>query len=82
MQALSHTAIRMQLDDGDHLGDRIEEMQSFLDSKEGAKITKYRLGMLRELPVVWRTDEEEEIEAHVPDRKSIYNSCRFSLPSN
>ncbi len=66
LQALRRTAIRLRLDEGDS----IEEMQSFLDSKGEAKFTKYRLGMLPQLPVEGRIGEEGEMRAQVPDRKA------------
>ncbi len=63
LQALRRTAIRLRLDEGDS----IEEMQSFLDSKGEAILTKYRLGKLPQLPVEGR---KGEIRAQVPDRKA------------
>jgi hypothetical protein len=63
LQALRRTAIRLRLDEGHS----IEEMQSFLDSKGEAILTKYRLGKLPQLPVEGR---KGEIRAQVPDRKA------------
>ena len=66
MMALRRTAMRLRLEAGASLG----EMQVFLDSHEGARFTKYRLGWLPEL----QSDEDgckegEENEDRMPSHK-------------
>jgi len=62
LMALRRTAIRLRLDEGASLG----EMQAFMDCREEAKSTKYRLGKLPQLPVdEMRTSEGGENEVRV-----------------
>jgi DNA-binding transcriptional MerR regulator len=63
MRALRRTAIRLRLDQGAPL----EELRTFLDSRENPGSTRYRLGKLPQLP---ETNPGAEIVAQVPDRKS------------
>ena len=62
MRALRRTAVRLRLDQGAPLA----ELKTFLDSREGARRTKFRLGKLPQLP---ETDPGAQIVAQVPDRK-------------
>jgi hypothetical protein len=63
MRALRRTAVRLRLDQGPPL----EELQTFLDSRENPKSTRFRLGKLPQLP---ETGPAAEIVAQVPDRKT------------
>jgi site-specific recombinase XerC len=65
LMALRRTATRLRLDEGASL----EEMQVFLDSHEGSKAAKYRLGRLPELPPDEGGDVGEKEEGRVPVRK-------------
>jgi len=58
--------MRLRLEEGANLG----EMQAFLDSHEGARYTKYRLGWLPELPSDEDDcEEEEEDEGRTPSHQ-------------
>jgi hypothetical protein len=66
LMALRRTATRLRMEAGDDL----EEMQAFLDSREGARFTKYRLRQLPELPAdAGRDWGEAEEEAAIPVRR-------------
>ena len=62
MMALRRTAMRIRLEAGASLG----EMRTFLDSQEGARFTKYRLGWLPELP-----EDEDDCEKGEEDVERI-----------
>ncbi len=64
MQALRRTAVRVQLDSGES----ISGIKAFLNSREEARFTKYRLGKLPQMPEDGGSIEMEEAE--VPDRKA------------
>lgn len=63
LQALRRTATRLRLDEGASL----EEMQAFLDSREGARSTRFRLGWLPELP---EEGEQALEEGEAPKREA------------
>jgi integrase len=64
LRALHRTAVRLRLDQGPPL----EELQTFLDSREKPAAARYRLGKLPQLP---ETGPAAEIVAQVPDRKTF-----------
>jgi integrase len=59
LMALRRTATRLRLEAGDSL----EQMQAFLESREGARFTKSRLRRLPELPQEAGGESEEEAAA-------------------
>jgi integrase len=68
LMALRRTAIRLRLDQGESL----PGMQALMDTREKIKSTKYRLGLLPELPRE-STNAEQLLgsDAHIPLRNTV-----------